>query len=373
MFAPKWDNAINYANDTINNVVCYSVPLTETREGKWYMNIALTNKGNNAEYVHFRKFASSANPLSGVLNYYTIYGSFKESEILKDGKINYTSRDKVMEGSDTMAEDNTCTDTRGLTLSCGGNGPGDGDGVAFSVTYSGPEIVVTASRPDPIIIGNIGDRGGSIPTGGSYSDGSNISYGCGGSALAPKDIVNGVNDPCIKKAVDYALNNGLKNELSKTIQKVFGGPGWDPRLDIMDYDPLTGKNPQDLDGQASFNPITNVAHIQLNRPVLKTAAKEYIAVTLLHEAIHTVMEYKGKTYDLDHSDMALFYVEKLADALIEMFPSLPREDAIAMSWGGLSQTTSWFYLQRTNTALANKYVNINNQYRNNNKGLSPCK
>lgn len=177
LFSPHWDKAVNYVSDSVNHIYCYSVPLTETMQGKWYMNVALTAKGNNAEYVHFRRFTTSTAALSGVLNYYTIFGSFKESEILKEGKVDYSSRDKAVEGSDMLAEDNSCMDTRGYTLSCGGSGPGEG--IAFSVTYSGPEIVVTASRPDPIVIGNLSDRGGSISTGG-YEGGGEINYSGGG-------------------------------------------------------------------------------------------------------------------------------------------------------------------------------------------------
>jgi hypothetical protein len=101
--------------------------------------------------------------------------------------------------------------------------------------------------------------------------------------------------------------------------------------------------------------------IWVNTGMLDHATKDYIAATLLHEAIHAYiiymkygggmdsatfaqhfpiyMQYVGN--NAQHNEMAANYVSIMKSALMSLNPNLSSYNAEALSWGGLQMTTVW--------------------------------
>ncbi len=106
--------------------------------------------------------------------------------------------------------------------------------------------------------------------------------------------------------------------------------------------------------------VSYMAEIELN-PKYLNGSQDYIASTLIHEAIHSYIDFKRRDLGSDtttfsnmfpvywsfrqneaqHNEMANNYVNKMANFLKQFNVNLSDETAIALAWGGLGKTALW--------------------------------
>ncbi len=149
------------------------------------------------------------------------------------------------------------------------------------------------------------------------------------------EVKNQVVEPCLHGMVNNILLGDIENDISKMIDSLFGNQS-DMDLIIRDNIPLAPH----IDGEAypTINAAGKIgAMIFLNREFLKGASREYIAATIMHEALHTYMGYYGIIMNAAHEEMAEKYVDTMGDILKEMF-QLTDNDAKSLAWGGLTGT-----------------------------------
>ncbi len=201
--------------------------------------------------------------------------------------------------------------------------------------------------------------------------------------------------PCVSRIIDSLTNYSNMNALAQVaLHTVFGvnekmhltfktNSGW-----TQSDDDAGTKPDSSFVSESGF-----YATIQLNPWVLKNSTEEYIASTIIHEAIHAYIDFKYYQYitnQIDsiefktlfpiywppnisggiyippgnlsqHKIMASNLVATMTNSLISTYPnaSIPPElrDSIyrGLTWGGLQHTTA--FLSRSDT-LAIKAINI---------------
>jgi len=130
-----------------------------------------------------------------------------------------------------------------------------------------------------------------------------------------------------------------------------------------------------------YNPNSNNMYnstITLNKDILLNSSKEYILVTMYHEAVHSFLNLEEKRltptqfaikypnlsridnnqvprYYFNHNGFASF-INKLADAIVSFNPNIPYSDAVILSKTGIV------------TNMTNAELLINQSYRNGTKG-----
>jgi hypothetical protein len=189
--------------------------------------------------------------------------------------------------------------------------------------------------------------------------------GGGGGNNYNQDVVeNNVTNPCIKAAVDNAVDANFKDEITQLVNEVFG-ESEDFNIDIVDVNYLADS----VDGETWAMPQGNglLFDIELNQNVLASSSREYITATIFHELLHAYLAY----LDIDshqsgtqHQTMASEYLDRLSDSLTERY-NISENDALNLSWGGLSKTSSWNSLS---TTKQQDIINTNLQHRSGLKG-----
>lgn len=161
----------------------------------------------------------------------------------------------------------------------------------------------------------------------------------------------------------------INKEVDSIIQKIFG-VNEDVNLTFTVDNSLTKNS---LDGYTKFPGGSSFffdSKIELNPWVLQNATKEYILVTMLHEAIHSYIDYwynqyltkaidsstfksrfpifwnykqilKDPVEIAQHNTMAENYITTMKDAIKSYNPNATDTAAVALAWGGLQQTTVW--------------------------------
>lgn len=199
----------------------------------------------------------------------------------------------------------------------------------------------------------------------------------GGASPKPREIIDNLTNPCAKDLLKQLPN--LKNDIAKLLRETFQT---NDKYDIVftEDNNLIGQN---IDGTASgFKEIgrKKVATIALNPDILKTATKEYILVTMYHEAIHTYLNfererlgkvdfekrypniymhhtqgiYNGKAYSKlqflvhnprnkeDHHFKFEKYINRLTNSILSFNPKMSRETAQAMAKVGIIRESELF-------------------------------
>jgi hypothetical protein len=200
---------------------------------------------------------------------------------------------------------------------------------------------------DEVALGNDGGVG----HGGGGGTGSN-------TTTIIQDIKNNLKDPCLIGTLDKLMNtpSGAKEDINYILTNVFG--------ESKKYNLTFVENPNLADNQDGHTLpaiITNGIFsftIELNSNTLLDATKEFTAATIIHEVVHAYLRTTGKIGQLQqHSEMANGYVNRMASALIKMYPNLTTNQANAMAWGGLQDTSGWAALPDN---LKNQYTIENN-------------
>ncbi len=186
------------------------------------------------------------------------------------------------------------------------------------------------------------------------------------------------NFPCIKKIIDSLESYSNINALAQVaLKNVFG---INQRLNLtIKANPIWGKQDIDGDTNADSSFVSSgdfYGTIRLNPWVLKHATQEYIAATLIHEAIHAYIDFKYLEYrsniidsntfktlfplywppkmsngsflppgnNSQHNTMAANLIEIMTNPLKSLFPNQSittiLRDSIyhGLSWGGLGNT-----------------------------------
>ncbi|AMP98946.1 hypothetical protein AY601_2042 [Pedobacter cryoconitis] len=197
-----------------------------------------------------------------------------------------------------------------------------------------------------------GGGGTGTPGGGGGGAGGGGNGGTSGS-IANKDIIDSLRGyPCAQALV--ARLSTLKSDIPGLIKKTFS---------VSDEVNLTFEPDKRLIGSTTdgrFNSASGSAYvIGLNPDVLKNASKEYILVTLYHEALHAYFAEKKErlgeaefnrqflgmnvnggrlvaVQDQAHMPMGYDkYIRGLADVVIAFNPSYDRNRALALAQGGI--------------------------------------
>lgn len=156
--------------------------------------------------------------------------------------------------------------------------------------------------------------------------------------------------------VSRLLNSGLKNWVSQTISKVFGGTGnFDltfrdrPKSEMPDPTVLGyyNMNMSSFSGNVTNPYMYGNIILDLNKDDLPGMPQELIATVIMHESIHAYLATRGDTRDviLHHSAMAQSYRSTIIAGLKELFPSISDADANSLAWEGLFATYE-FSIQR---------------------------
>jgi hypothetical protein len=205
---------------------------------------------------------------------------------------------------------------------------------------------------------------------------------CGGGDNPPgdgggddtEDLIDSLTiqlqEPCFINTIsNLNINNGLRSQIGSILHSCF--PNWTPNdfsIEQKCYSD-TLLDAKHYTSASTGGPIT----IKLNECAINNASQEYVAATLFHELLHAFFTTQGKMSELQqHESMATAYVDALKSTLLDYFPSLSNNEALALAWGGLEGTTAWQNKVQGNPALVNTYKTLSDNHRWGNSGTN-CK
>nr|WP_295875941.1 hypothetical protein [uncultured Chitinophaga sp.] len=209
-------------------------------------------------------------------------------------------------------------------------------------------------------VGGGGDGGGYPETGG----GSSTPVG-GYSYYSLREIQNNLTNPCFISALNSVSSGTLQSQVSDILRNIFNQSD---RLNARFYEEPMADT---IDGitTASFTltdgKTTTNMNITLNSKLITkfNSSKEYIVATILHEVIHAYLLAKKVNPLVDHNEMGLFYIDKMASGIKTVFPTISDDNAKALAWGGVHESYAWKQLVRTSPTAAQKIIEINKNYR----------
>lgn len=180
------------------------------------------------------------------------------------------------------------------------------------------------------------------------------------------DIINNINDPCLKKMVQNSLNNSLKNKVSTTVNSTFGS---NYNLDLIFYDSNLGNIDMGITNASLSGDFCKI-EITINTS-LNSSSQEYIAATIFHEAFHSMVIISQTPNNSNNTNSHEILAEpanfqKMVTALKEMFPNLSDTDAQYLTWGGLEGTQAYSQLPQN---IKNNISLTNQQYKNGTTGI----
>lgn len=186
-------------------------------------------------------------------------------------------------------------------------------------------------------------------------------FGAGSTEYTNQNIIDSLSRfPCAQSVL--AKIPEINNFTKETIQDIFG-INEDINLTFSVGNPTSFEN-NTVDGYTNCNGGQTIfdCNIKLNPQMLSKASKDYIFITLIHEALHGYIKFKRHTLDStefknlfplyfpingesQHSVMAgnqaNSFVEKMAAALTTFNPNISLANAKALAWGGLGGTDQW--------------------------------
>ncbi len=207
--------------------------------------------------------------------------------------------------------------------------------------------------------------------GGGGGGGNNSNNDDGDNIAELLQILDGVNNQCLKATLNQVISSNLNNSITDILHNTFGATD-DFNINFIDAglnNPMKDGNTSTLrwpSGRLDFE-------ITLNTEVLPDASKEYTAATIYHEITHAYLTTTGVATGtgLQHIAMANNYVTKLTSSLISAFPGLDPLDAKALAWGGLQGTPAFDSIQINHPTEYTDLLVRNSQHRVSTKG-TPC-
>ena len=186
-----------------------------------------------------------------------------------------------------------------------------------------------------------------------------------------KEFKNFIEDPCLAEVFAHVISNSFNNNITNILHNTFNATN-DYNLLFMDGN----LNDNSLDAY-TYPPIPYQnsrieLQIILNTGVLKGASNEYIAATIYHEVIHAYKIARGNGFFGDestqHQTMALNYLNSMIDFLRNAYPNLTRDEAEALSWGGLERTPIYAFNMRQNPNRMTDLAILNQLHRTKKRG-----
>ncbi len=282
------------------------------------------------------------------------------------------------------------------------------DNVSFRMIYSSENScalyffdIESAIQKILMEIYGLTDSGGGDGSGGGGGGGGGTDDGGGGSTSGTRDcagVLNGgayigtcgkciggttgitsctelidslSNYPCAQDLLNQLPN--LKNNIARLIKSQFA------ENDDFNITFRAKQLASDIDGL--YNPNSNNMYnstITLNTDILLNSSKEYILVTMYHEALHSYLNLEERRLSsteftvkypnlsrIDNGQIPKYYfhhngfpsfINHLADAIVSFNPDIPHSDAVVLSKTGIV------------TNMTNSELLINQSYRNGTKG-----
>lgn len=179
----------------------------------------------------------------------------------------------------------------------------------------------------------------------------------------PQFVISNLS-PCAQGVINQLLNPSFPDNITNIIRSYASANNIEI---IFKWEDL---NDPTLQGTTSGkNASANAWEIILNSGTLANASREYIAQVLIHELLH--IELPGGN-DEDHNNMAENYISIMSQALLHAGFVMSEYDRIALSWGGLGETTRWQTMlqndQANNTGVTGAIVETDRQYKQGEKG-----
>lgn len=179
-----------------------------------------------------------------------------------------------------------------------------------------------------------------------------------------------LKNPCLQEMVTKAVYENIDNQISRIVNLVFE----DAELIDLSFYESTDLQNTDL-AIALVGPVITgetermQADIFLNTNVLPNSSQEMVISTIFHEVLHAYLGYsRNSNLFNDHQEMANEYLSLMTSALQNLFPTLSTKSAQALSWGGLSETTAWKNLEKSDPTKTNEIVQINKNHTNGTSG-----
>jgi hypothetical protein len=241
-----------------------------------------------------------------------------------------------------------------------------------STTYYTESYRACTTSGGSIDGGSITSGDGSV--GGSKTSSKNISIVDNKQMLDDlrreqiKDSVyNFIKDSCLQAMVTKAVYENIDNQISRIINLIFENS--EP-FDLSFHE--VNDLPATTLGEANVSPQDNgriLADVFLNVNSLPIASQEMIISTIFHEVLHAYLGYSRdpKKFN-DHEEMASNYINLMSSALKGLFPNISDNQARALSWGGLHETSAWQNLVNNNPIKANEITSINKNHADGNSG-----
>lgn len=241
-----------------------------------------------------------------------------------------------------------------------------------STTYYTESYRACTTSGGSIDGGSISSGDGSV--GGSKTSSKNISIVDNKQMLDDlrreqiKDSVyNFIKDSCLQAMVTKAVYENIDNQISRIINLIFENS--EP-FDLSFHE--VNDLPATTLGEANVSPQDNgriLADVFLNVNSLPIASQEMIISTIFHEVLHAYLGYSRdpKKFN-DHEEMASNYINLMSSALKGLFPNISDNQARALSWGGLHETSAWQNLVNNNPIKANEITSINKNHADGNSG-----
>jgi len=248
------------------------------------------------------------------------------------------------------------------------------------VDYGGYEYPPCYDEEDPNDPNGPGELNDCLNSGMSTEECFCILYnaGCeeGGSGNEPPPLIeNNVINPCIYASTQNAIALDCRNKISSFINTIYGSSEVN-HLDFRDgvlQGSSSGDDAYTVTGSI-LNGTETKTTITFNNSQLNNSTREYIAATILHEAVHAWIDYQyispveaAQQHNLMASTNRF---NMMLAALLELFPTMSPQDASDLTWGGLYNTPLF-----ENKPLLEKQriVNKNLDYKNHTANTgTPC-
>lgn len=195
--------------------------------------------------------------------------------------------------------------------------------------------------PDPL-----GGPGGANNSGDYFGGGStqsgNPSFE-GGAPIAvyvPPLIKNSISQPCLKEIIDKFISSDLDNNISQQINRIFNKSD---KINLFFREASSDDN-LDVAGTRVIKKTQEEFDIEIALRIQKVSlwSKEYIAKTIIHEAVHAYLLSIGYKDDqlAQHRTMVKLFIDWMQQALLEQFPQMPPRDALAVCLVGFADLFS---------------------------------
>jgi hypothetical protein len=194
----------------------------------------------------------------------------------------------------------------------------------------------------------------------------NVCYGSepDGDEFEDPAVTNNITDPCLKNAVDRIISGSDLNPFSKFIN----GPFFREEYQSLTFNQYYNASENGIKDSGRQDERFNQV-IELNLAALANASQEFIAATIYHEIIHAIFASQGIKPSAQHEIMASDTWRKtISDQLRLDFPNLSQEDADALAWDGLGQTSQWQTMinndNANNTGVTGDIALVNRNHKN---------